>query len=268
MLPSRVHASNDDFEAAWQFALKGNFEVSWVESLAKIARQRIVEQVSFSSPWAVAWSGGKDSLVLEKLVEDLCPPAGVLGMCESDLEYPAFEAWLMKNKPRWVSVVRTGQDFAWLAKRPAMLFPKHQSKVGSRWYSQVQIRAQDRLCDQTGSEVIIVGRRRADNNIVGRNGVMMKNKGTRKVVSPIYDWRHEDVLAFLAYHRVSLPPIYGWPNGWTEGTHPWPQRYFPRTDAEAWSEIAEIDSGIINRAAAAGIDSAVRFRSGPTLPKR
>ena len=32
--------------------------------------------------------------------------------------------------------------------------------------------------------------------------------------SPLSDWSHEHILAFIHYHQLPLPPIYGWANGY------------------------------------------------------
>lgn len=115
---------------------------------------------------AYAWSAGKDSIVLGKL----CEAAGVtdcmIGVC--DLEYPAFAAWIEEHKPAGCEVINTHQDIDWLAKHQEMLFPKDSAAAG-RWFSIVQHRAQREYFKAHELDVIILGRRRADGNYVGRN---------------------------------------------------------------------------------------------------
>lgn len=69
---------------------------------------------------AVAWSGGKDSLVLA----DVCRQAGIEDsvLVVSNLEYSAFTEWVDRNKPPKLEIINTGQDIEWLVKHPQMLF--------------------------------------------------------------------------------------------------------------------------------------------------
>ena len=66
--------------------------------------------------------------------------------------------------------------------------------------------------------------------------------------SPLSDWTHEQILAYIYYHGLELPPIYGWKNGYLCGTHPWPARQWTGTEAEGWAQIYEIDPNIVKEA--------------------
>src|SRR3954466_8504926 len=67
-------------------------------------------------PAAYAWSGGKDSLVLEHL----CRRAGVAHgvMVITDLEYPAFLRWVTDAMPPGLTVIRRPLDLRWLSQNP------------------------------------------------------------------------------------------------------------------------------------------------------
>ena len=73
------------------------------------------------------------------------------------------------------------------------------------------------------------------------------------------NWTHEHVLAYIHYHALPLPPIYGWPNGYLCGTHPWPARQ--HTHGNGWQEVYDIDPSVVT-AAAEKIDGARRFLEG------
>jgi hypothetical protein len=79
--------------------------------------------------------------------------------------------------------------------------------------------------------------------------------------SPLVNWRHEDILAYVHYHKLPMPPIYGWPNGYVCGTHAWPARQYTGSIANGWREIYSIDPGIV-REAAEHIESARVFLEG------
>ena len=195
---------------------------------------------------AYAWSGGKDSIVLGKL----CELAGVkdcmIGVC--DLEYPAFMAWIQKHKPKKCEVINTHQDLDWLAQHPEMLFPR-DSQTAARWFSIVQHRAQREYFKAHELDMIILGRRRADGNYVGRKtNIYTDGKGVTRF-SPLADWSHEQLLAYIHYHKLPMPPIYGWPNGYLCGTHPWPARQWTGGEANGWREVYNIDKEIVITAA-------------------
>lgn len=67
--------------------------------------------------------------------------------------------------------------------------------------------------------------------------------------SPLSDWSHEAILAFIHYHKVPVPPIYEWQNGYSCGTHPWPARQWTGSVENGWKEVFEIDGRIVIDAA-------------------
>ncbi len=207
---------------------------------------------------AYAWSAGKDSIVLSHL----CEKAGVADCMAAvcDLEYPAFLDWLQQNKPAGCEVINTHQGLEWLAAHPQMLFPQ-DSTVAGQWFSIVQHRAQRQYCKAHGVELLLLGRRRADGNFVGRGSNFYTDRHGITRFSPLADWKHEHVLAYIHYHKLSLPPIYGWKNGYLCGTHPWPARQWTGSIENGWREVYEIDPSIVT-AAAEKLDSAHTFLQG------
>ncbi len=191
---------------------------------------------------AYAWSGGKDSIVLGKLCEMAGVTDSMIGLC--NLEYPEFLGWVIDHKPDGCEVVNTEQDLDWLAKHPEMLFPQN-SAIAGRWFSIVQHRAQREYVKEHNLDVIILGRRRADGNYVGRgSNIYTDGKGVTRY-SPLAAWRHEDILAFIYYNSLQLPPIYNWKNGYLCGTHPWPARPNTGSIANGWREVYDIDPSIV-----------------------
>ena len=97
--------------------------------------------------------------------------------------------------------------------------------------------------------MLLLGRRRADGNYVGKGDNIYTNSQGVTRYSPLSDWTHEQVLAYIHYYNLAMPPIYDWKNGYLCGTHPWPARQWTGSTENAWSEIYEIDSSIVNEAA-------------------
>jgi len=207
---------------------------------------------------AYAWSAGKDSIVLGRICEATGVTDSMIGVC--DLEYPAFATWIEANKPTGCEVINTHQDLDWLDKHPEMLFPQDSAAAG-RWFSIVQHRAQRLYFKSRELDIIILGRRRADGNYVGRGTNIYTDAQGVTRYSPLAAWSHEHVLAYIHYHKLPLPPIYGWKNGYLCGTHPWPARQWTGSAENGWREVYEIDPTIV-AAAAEKLDSARAFLKG------
>jgi 3'-phosphoadenosine 5'-phosphosulfate sulfotransferase (PAPS reductase)/FAD synthetase len=196
---------------------------------------------------AFAWSGGKDSLVLEQV----CYQAGITEcvMVICDLEYPVFLQWVTDHMPYGLELVHTGQDLEWLAKNQHMLFPQ-DGQTAAKWFKQVQHTGQAQYFKREKLDMLLLGRRKADGNYTGKDGsnIYTNSEGVTRY-SPLRDWSHEDVLAYLHYYQVPLPPIYGWPNGYRVGTGPWPARQWTTSIQQGWREVYSIDSRIVRDAA-------------------
>lgn len=160
---------------------------------------------------------------------------------------PAFIAWIEQNKPSGLEVINTGQDMEWLKKHPDMLFPDKSNKA-AQWFHIVQHRGQARYYKEHQLEILLLGRRKADGNYVGKDNIYTNSAGITRY-SPLAEWRHEDILAYIHYYDVKLPPIYDWEKGYLCGTHPWPARQYMETEQQGWKEVYDIDKTIVENAA-------------------
>lgn len=195
---------------------------------------------------AFAWSAGKDSLVLGQICHMAGIDACVLVIC--NLEYPAFLKWVEGNKPPELEIINTGQDLGWLSNHPHMLFPQ-DSKTAAQWFHIVQHRGQARYYKDHELDVLLLGRRRADGNYVGKGENIYTNGQGITRYSPLSEWSHEQVLAFIHYYNMALPPIYEWKNGYLCGTHPWAARQWTGSVENGWKEVYEIDCSVVKEAA-------------------
>lgn len=198
------------------------------------------------------WSGGKDSIVLERVLALAGYRACVLVI--TSLEYRAFLQWATDHMPPRLTVIRTHHDLGWLAAHPEMLFPS-TANIAARWFREVQHWGQERFVKRERFDLLAVGRRRKDGNYCGRDGIYTNARGVTRY-APLADWSHEEIFAALRYFKAELPPCYSWPRGYQVGTGPWPARQFAESRLAAWREVREIEAGIVERAASAGIPGA------------
>ena len=202
---------------------------------------------------AYAWSGGKDSIVLQHLCERAGVDPCMFATCE--LEYPAFVRWIEQHRPAQLVPVDMGLDLDWLAAHPEALFPP----MTYHWSRFLQIAGEHRFYQDAGLDILLLGRRRADGNFVGRGTNIYTDRAGRTKYNPLADWTHEQVLAFIHYHHLPLPPFYEWADGYRIGTHPWFARPYIDGDLhKGWQQIYGIDPTIVE-GAASRLDSARDF---------
>jgi len=196
------------------------------------------------------WSGGKDSQGLRVVMEAMQIDDCYLGI--SSLEYPDFLSWATNRMPeRLMIMLNANINLDYLVKHPKMLFP--DARNAERWFSRVQRRARVEYIKAENKSLIFLGRRKADQN----NNPDYLNAGAR-VVSPIFDWTHEDLLTVLGAYEVPLPPCYWWPRGFQVGTGSWAARQWTGSIQNGWAEVHSIDPNIVE-IAATKIESAMIF---------
>lgn len=251
---------------------KNNTQEQWIEVVSNIEKHisrdevdhhvyralKEIKEITGGKHCAIAWSGGKDSLAVAKLANLVGIEKGIFA--HTGVEYPAFMEWVAKNKPGAVEPMYSGHDIEWIAKHPGFLFPK-TTALHDRWYQMVQRDTVTRYVRKENIDIMLYGRRVLDGNFIKRlNGrCIYTNKEGVTIYNCIADWTHELLFGFLHYYGVELPPIYGWKNGFREGTHSWTARKSDDgTDQTAWDELYEIDESIVYEAARY-FDSAKRY---------
>lgn len=199
----------------------------------------------FSKP-IYGYSGGKDSIVLAELCRKAGVNVGVMSITE--LEYPAFDKWVREHIPANVKLISTGQDLDWLKKHPKRFLYKKEDRTDVQ--SPENRKIQHRFYDEYGADVILLGRRKADGNFSGKNGSnIYSDPNGRTKFNPILDWPHELLLGYIHYNNLDMPPIYDWPDGFIQGTHPWFYREVRKDIEQTLREIHGIDSTLLAKVA-------------------
>jgi 3'-phosphoadenosine 5'-phosphosulfate sulfotransferase (PAPS reductase)/FAD synthetase len=238
---------NNHSQAAWLRAYADASQHVSTPDLERLIEQTItqIKHVCQGKTVGVAWSGGKDSLVLERIMALAGYSDSVLVL--THLEYPAFVTWIKVHQPSTLTILYTRHDLAWLRAHPEMLFPR-DSAVSARWFHQVQHAGQDAFFRAHKLHILALGRRRIEGNYCGPQGLYRTRKGVTRY-SPLMDWTHEQLFAALHYFDCPLPPCYTWPRGFAVGTGPWAKRRFHSSLEYVWSELWEIDQTIVLEAA-------------------
>lgn len=207
-----------------------------------------IKSITKGRKLAMAWSGGKDSIALQLIMEKSGLDYDSF-IVVSRMEYPAFIKWINDNKPKGLNFVKSNHDFEWLASHNEMLFPQ-DSTTNAKWYKIVQHEGQRAFARSNDIDIMLLGRRKADGNYTGR-GANHYQKKTESFVRycPIADWKHEEVMALLSYEGVNMPPIYSYPNGFRNGTHPIGARPNTTSYEQAYNELYSIDPRIVKEMA-------------------
>jgi hypothetical protein len=256
MVGQKQRTVQREWEEALRFIRSGGYPPGRIDRLIATA-VRDIERKLAGRRAAYAWSGGKDSIALGYVMEAAGYTDCVMGMC--NLEYPEFLRWVTPNMPLGLEVINTGQDLKWLKAHPEMLFPM-KADIAAKWFKIVQHTAQARFFKERGLDTIVLGRRRADGNYLGKAGenIYTDAKGVTRY-SPIGAWDHIDILALIELKLGgNWPPIYWWPRGFQVGTHAWPARQWCGSIENGWREVFAIDPAIV-RVAAGHFESAARF---------
>lgn len=195
------------------------------------------------------WSGGKDSVALEVVMERAGVRRSVLGLTPH-VEFRQYLTWVDQHSPDGLQVYgNTDVTLEWLA-RPGhdrYVFPRN-STDGYFWTNAGTRRAQHLYQRDHDPVMQIYGRRTQDGNQIGRSEYGIARSRQLTVYCPLRAWPHELVLAVIHYAGRALPPVYDWPNGWTAGTGSWTGRRVGTYD-ESWAETFGIEPDRVREAA-------------------
>lgn len=214
ILKSKYHNTQEDWLNVYNnipyYISKEEIETKINETMENIKKIIKGKKVAY------AWSGGKDSLVLQIIMEKLGINKGIAAISK-ELEYPSFLKFFNEHLPLGIEVKNMPIEFEYLKKHSELIFP-----VGSinsdKWDKMIHLKAQNNYVKDNNINILIMGRRKQDGNFVGKNNIYSRKDGVT-IYSPLADWKHEDILATLYYYGIKLPSIYFMKDGFNLGTH-------------------------------------------------
>lgn len=195
------------------------------------------------------WIAGKDSLVLDRILQK----AGIRYtpiMWRGVNEYPSMVEWIAENKPRnLIEEVIGKYSLEFLETHPDYLFCSNGTR--QKWMSTKWTRQRKDIAKH-GFDLFITGRRLKDGNICGtkESGYVVEKEGSSYATfSPLAEWSHEQLLAYIKYENILLPPFYTYKRGFLIGSvamGEWTERpMLDKTEDEVWDELYEIDPSIV-----------------------
>lgn len=244
---------NEDWVSLWETCTE---QIS-IEHMLELERKTILQARSFIQGngykrMAYGYSGGKDSVALRHLLgKAQIPIAGVFCALHHN-EYPAFLEWLHKNAPKETEFIQLKRlSLEEINENENYLFPT--GKKERDYYTAQWREAEADFVIKNGIDLVFAGRRIADGNTCGKRdsyGVLTSRNKVVTSCNVIGMWTHSELLAYIKYNQLELPPIYDYPNGWVYGTHPWTERDRVNNSIfETFDEIMTIDPNIVNEAA-------------------
>lgn len=244
MLGKKQISNSDDWAKTWE-NISNIITYEHITKLTLKTLDKLYRVMCKYKNVAYCWSGGKDSLIIQKLIElskiDI-PSLLVL----YPTEYPEMKKWLLEHKPKKCVVIKTSKiSYEQINNDSDYLFPNKEKYIASylppRWKVQKEFRKSNDF------DLLIMGRRTIDGNNCGskENDYITKSQ-VGDSFNLIAEWTHEEVLAFIYYNKIELPPCYFYPRSWRYGTHCWTERgRLPNFPNDNFDEIMDIDKNIL-----------------------
>ena len=179
----------------------------------KQVRKMFAESKAAGEKLSIAWSGGKDSLVLMHLAKGLIKDCHMAAY-QRNHYFDDTAEWFKDHMPRNLTLLPINMDHSKMIK---YRFPDKASDTKKwllpKWKVFELYHAQAKL-DWT-----VMGRRRSDGNRIVKE--RFKNVKGLATWNQIADWSNEEVAAYLVKYRINLPPDYRFDEGFKYGLCPW-----------------------------------------------
>lgn len=248
-LKSKSAYSNADVQRVWETITEYVTEDEAARAVEEAAAETRTVLDGRPDQAVYGWSGGKDSIALQIVMERAGVRRALLGTIPQ-LEFQSYMRWVDEHRPDGLVHIPNNEITpAWLA-RPGndrYLFPTSSSD-GYKWTMLGTRRAQHLYQREHGPTLQIYGRRTMDGNSIPATPYGIHKTSRLTSYCPLRAWSHELVLAVIHYNRRPLPPVYGFPDGWKTGTGSWPGRRVGDRDA-SFAQTYSIEPDRLHEAA-------------------
>ena len=193
------------------------------------------------------WIAGKDSIVLNHILKKTSIRFVPI-MWRGINEYPSMKEWIDNNKPsNLIEEIIDKYSLEFLENHPDYLFCKNKTR--QKWMSTKWER-QRKDIRKYKFDLFITGRRLKDGNQCGNiESNFIVHKNGYDVFSPLGAWNNEELLAYIKYNNIELPPFYKYDRGFLIGSiamGEWTERaILDKTENEVWQELYDIDKSIV-----------------------
>lgn len=192
---------------------------------------RLREYVVCPDNTFVAFSGGKDSIVVGHMAAKFC------GVTSAIMDTSFY---FTKDIPDYrIAGMRLGLhvqetellNMRFIEENPQYIFM--ESKLLGSYYAKRQQKAIRLFSKNTGKNYVVFGRRTEENTV---HKPYYELKDGMKQIFPIYDWKNEDVWQYIVDNDIKYPKIYDTLMGKYDGAVSWPE-----ITRERWWKELKID---------------------------
>jgi len=181
-----------------------------------VVRKKVKNAVDQGEALGLAWSGGKDSLVLYEVLKGIrLADYHFVTFKNKSLYFRETRLWYAAHQPKEVVELEMPMTIEQIRKG---MFPRNARAV-KKWlepkWKVLRERQKERPLDWT-----LMGRRIDDGNKV--ESEWFKAKNGMKTWNPLRDWTNEEVAAYIVWKRIILPPDYSFKDVFKYGVCAWP----------------------------------------------
>lgn len=250
MLGKKHTSKQEDWIKAWN-SCTDMYSKEYIDNITDKAIGRLEEAIKTYdidiNRLGYGWSGGKDSLVVGDILRK--SKYKYKGFCTLyPLYFKSFEKYCLKNKPSDVEIFYNNRyDFEFMNNNEKFLFNRKEKFY--EW-SQLSRPIENKFYKNNNLDLVIFGRRILDGNSIRlTNNLPIQITKDKKIFNIIYDWSHEELLAYIKYNNIELPQFYLEREGFKYGTHFWFERDSLGSLKDNMDEIFKIDKETVINAA-------------------
>ena len=258
MLGKKHITKHEDWLRAWD-SCTDIYSKDYIDSLTEKTIQRLYNTIDKfdidTSRMGYGWSGGKDSVVLGDILSKTKYNKDLRGYCSIyPLYYDAFLKYIEKNKPSNVETFLNDRiDEKFINENPKYLFNSDESMYLREW-STLSRYVENKFYKNNDLSMNIVGRRTLDGNCIRKtDNLPIQFTKDKNIYAMIYDWKHEELFAYIKYNNLKLCDMYFYKDGFRYGTRLWVERDPLGSLKENLDEIWNLDKNTIINSAKKGL---------------